>query len=231
VVPPPAVTRSASRTQSSVRRDSIGRPALAGLLEGPRRLVGQVQHQLHPVGLLRRAAGPGSEAGTVRRSRLSTSTAATPTATATGCIRPQVHSSSLIGTEVIPTESAVLRSGAKRQDAAETYLWDTSFEEANFSDEEPVTMIATIGTDVGAPLTLDAQTLRARYNQHCASAGNQARALATFGLGSPAKMNMAASLRPRPSWPTSSSTTCSITAPRSCQRTGRSWRCWSPSSA
>jgi hypothetical protein len=47
-----------------------------------------------------------------------------------------------------------------------TYLWGTSFEEANFSDEELVAMIATIGADSGATLTLDAQTLRARYNQH-----------------------------------------------------------------
>jgi hypothetical protein len=64
-----------------------------------------------------------------------------------------------------------------------TYLWDTSFEEANFSDEEYVAMIAAIGADAGAMLTLDAQTMRARYNTHRDTAGSQARALATFALG------------------------------------------------
>jgi hypothetical protein len=45
-----------------------------------------------------------------------------------------------------------------------TYLWDTSFEEENFSDEELVSMVAAIGADRGATLTLDAQTMRALYN-------------------------------------------------------------------
>jgi hypothetical protein len=64
-----------------------------------------------------------------------------------------------------------------------TYLWDTSFEEVNFSDEELVSMIAAIGTDAGATLTLDAQTLRRLYNEHCAKAAKDAKGLATYALG------------------------------------------------
>jgi hypothetical protein len=63
-----------------------------------------------------------------------------------------------------------------------TFLWDTSFEEANFSDEELVAMIAAIGTDRGATLTLDAATLRTLYEAHRVRAGNQAKGLTTFAL-------------------------------------------------
>lgn len=63
-----------------------------------------------------------------------------------------------------------------------TYLWNTSFEEANFSDEELVAMIAAIGTDRGATLTLDAATLRTLYEAHRVRAGNQAKGLTTFAL-------------------------------------------------
>src|SRR6266498_118487 len=63
-----------------------------------------------------------------------------------------------------------------------TVLWETSFEEANFSDEELVAMIAAIGTDRGATLTLDAATLRTLYEAHRVRAGDQAKGLATFAL-------------------------------------------------
>jgi hypothetical protein len=63
-----------------------------------------------------------------------------------------------------------------------TYLWETSFEEANFSDEELVAMIAAIGADRGATLTLDAQTMRALYNAHRSKVGKEAKGLATFAL-------------------------------------------------
>jgi hypothetical protein len=63
-----------------------------------------------------------------------------------------------------------------------TFLWETSFEEANFSDEELVAMIAAIGTDCGATLTLDAATLRTLYEAHRVRAGDQAKGLATFSL-------------------------------------------------
>jgi hypothetical protein len=76
---------------------------------------------------------------------------------------------------------ALKREGVLTDEA--TYLWETSFEEANFSDEELVAMVAAIGADAGATLTLDAQTLRARYDEHRDTAGKHARALATFALG------------------------------------------------
>ena len=63
-----------------------------------------------------------------------------------------------------------------------TFLWETSFEEANFSDEELVAMIAAIGTDRSATLTLDAATLRTLYDAHRDRAGDQAKGLATFAL-------------------------------------------------
>jgi hypothetical protein len=63
------------------------------------------------------------------------------------------------------------------------YLWDTSFEEANFTDQEIVTMIAAIGADAGATLTLDAHSLRALYEEHRVKAGKDAKGLATFALG------------------------------------------------
>jgi hypothetical protein len=83
-----------------------------------------------------------------------------------------------------------------------TYLWDTSFEEANFSDEELVAMIATIGADSGATLTLDAQTLRARYNQHCDTAATRREHWRHSRSGLPARMSTGTSLLPRRSWPT-----------------------------
>jgi hypothetical protein len=64
-----------------------------------------------------------------------------------------------------------------------TYLWETSFEEANVSDEELVTMIAVIGADRGATLTLNAQEMRALYDAHRSKAGGDAKGLATFALG------------------------------------------------
>jgi len=64
-----------------------------------------------------------------------------------------------------------------------TYLWATSFEEANFSDEELVSMVAAIGVDRGATLTLDAQAMRALYDAHRGEVGKDAKGLATFALG------------------------------------------------
>jgi hypothetical protein len=64
-----------------------------------------------------------------------------------------------------------------------TYLWDTSFEEANFSDEELVAMIAAIGADRGATLRLNAETMRALYDAHRGKAGGDAKGLAIFALG------------------------------------------------
>jgi hypothetical protein len=75
---------------------------------------------------------------------------------------------------------ALKREGVLTDEA--TYLWDTSFEEANFTDEEIVTMIAAIGASAGATLTLDAHTLRTRYNEHRAKPG-KAKGLATYALG------------------------------------------------
>ncbi|MCC6222251.1 MAG: hypothetical protein IT201_02025 [Thermoleophilia bacterium] len=63
-----------------------------------------------------------------------------------------------------------------------SFLWDTSFEEANFSDQEIVDLIATIGADSGATLALDAETLRTLYGAHRAKAGKQAKAVAAFTL-------------------------------------------------
>jgi hypothetical protein len=63
-----------------------------------------------------------------------------------------------------------------------TYLWETSFEEANLSDEELVAMIAAIGADRGATLTLDTHRLRTLYNQHRARPG-KTKGLATYALG------------------------------------------------
>jgi hypothetical protein len=64
-----------------------------------------------------------------------------------------------------------------------TYLWETSFEAANFSDEELLAMIAAIGANRGATLTLDAATLRTLYDAHRSRAGKDAKGLATFALG------------------------------------------------
>jgi hypothetical protein len=64
-----------------------------------------------------------------------------------------------------------------------TCLWETSFEEDNFSDEELVAIIAAIGTDRGATLTLDAQTMRALYDARRGEVGKDAKGLASFALG------------------------------------------------
>jgi hypothetical protein len=63
-----------------------------------------------------------------------------------------------------------------------TYLWETSFEEANVSDDELVAMIAAIGEDRGAVLTLDAQTMRALHDAHRGEVGKNAKGLASFAL-------------------------------------------------
>jgi hypothetical protein len=63
-----------------------------------------------------------------------------------------------------------------------TYLWDTSFEEANLSDEELVAMIAAIGADASATLTLGAHTLRTHYDEHRSRAGKQAKGLSSYAL-------------------------------------------------
>jgi hypothetical protein len=63
-----------------------------------------------------------------------------------------------------------------------TCLWETSFEEANFSDEELVAMIAAIGADRGATLTLNAQTMRALYDARRGEVGKDAKGLASFAL-------------------------------------------------
>lgn len=64
-----------------------------------------------------------------------------------------------------------------------TLLWERSFEEANFSDDEIVEMIAEIGAEANATLTLDAPTMRSLYDDHRARAGKNAQGLATFALG------------------------------------------------
>lgn len=63
-----------------------------------------------------------------------------------------------------------------------TYLWETSFEAANFTDEELVAMIAALGGDRGASLMLDASTLRTLYDAHRNRTGKGAKGLATFAL-------------------------------------------------
>jgi hypothetical protein len=76
---------------------------------------------------------------------------------------------------------ALKREGVLTDEA--TCLWETSFEAANFSDEELLAMIAAIGTNRGATLTLDAATLRTLYDAHRSRAGKDAKGLATFALG------------------------------------------------
>jgi len=63
-----------------------------------------------------------------------------------------------------------------------TYLWETSFEEANVSDDELVAIIAAIGADRGAVLTLDAQTMRALYDARRGEVGKDGKGLASFAL-------------------------------------------------
>jgi hypothetical protein len=63
-----------------------------------------------------------------------------------------------------------------------TYLWKTSFEEDNFSDEELIAMIGAIGANRGATLALDAQTLRALYNAYRSKVRKDPQGLATYAL-------------------------------------------------
>jgi hypothetical protein len=79
-------------------------------------------------------------------------------------------------------EVEVLKKEGVLADEA-TCLWETSLEEANFSDEELVAMIAAIGVDRGATLTLDAQTMRALYDARRGEVGKDAKGLASFALG------------------------------------------------
>lgn len=72
------------------------------------------------------------------------------------------------------------RDGVLSEEA--TFLWTTSFEEANFSDVELIEMIAAIGAESDATLTLDALTLRQQYDEHRQGA-DAPRGLATFALG------------------------------------------------
>jgi hypothetical protein len=78
-------------------------------------------------------------------------------------------------------EVATLKREGVLTDEA-TYLWKTSFEEANFSDEELVAMVTAIGADRGATLTLDAQTLRALYNAYRSKVRKDPKGLATYAL-------------------------------------------------
>lgn len=63
-----------------------------------------------------------------------------------------------------------------------TLLWDTTFEEANFSDEELVEMIDAFGIETGATLTLAATRLRRLYDEHRERA-DKPKGLASFALG------------------------------------------------
>lgn len=74
----------------------------------------------------------------------------------------------------------LVTEGVLVEDAVQ--LWDTSFEEANFTDTELLEMIGELGQKSGASLTLDTSTLRARYDDHRARAGSDAQGLATFAL-------------------------------------------------
>jgi hypothetical protein len=67
-----------------------------------------------------------------------------------------------------------------------TLLWERSFEEANFSDEELTGMIAGLGADAGATSTLDASTLRSLYAEHCERARTP-QGLASFALAKAAQ--------------------------------------------
>ena len=75
---------------------------------------------------------------------------------------------------------ALKRDGVLTDEA--TYLWQTSFEEDNFTDEELVAMMAAVGAKRGATLTLDAQTVRSLYEAHRDKAGKGAKGLASFAL-------------------------------------------------
>jgi hypothetical protein len=68
-----------------------------------------------------------------------------------------------------------------------TFLWDTSFEEANFTDDELVAMMSALGARGSATLTLDAPTLRELYEEHRARVGADAQGLMTFAIGKAAQ--------------------------------------------
>jgi hypothetical protein len=64
-----------------------------------------------------------------------------------------------------------------------TFLQDPSFEEANLTDDELVTIIAALGAERGATLTLDTATLRYRYNGYCSRVPKKKRkGLAGYAL-------------------------------------------------
>jgi hypothetical protein len=64
-----------------------------------------------------------------------------------------------------------------------TFLQDPSFEEANCSVEELLAMIAALGGERGATLTLDAATLRNRYDDYCSRVDKKKRkGLASYAL-------------------------------------------------
>jgi hypothetical protein len=67
-----------------------------------------------------------------------------------------------------------------------TLLWERSFEEANFSDAELITMITEFGAASGGTLTLEATTLRRTYEEHRERA-SKPQGLATFALNKAAQ--------------------------------------------
>jgi hypothetical protein len=62
-------------------------------------------------------------------------------------------------------------------------LWDASFEEDNFGDEELTTMLEGLAQEVGVDLSLDPQAFRARYDEHRERVGKDARGAMTYMLG------------------------------------------------
>jgi hypothetical protein len=74
----------------------------------------------------------------------------------------------------------LIDEGVLTKDAVQ--LWDSSFEEANFSDVELLGMIGELGRRSGATLSLDADILRSRYEEHRERAGRDAQGLASFAI-------------------------------------------------
>ena len=74
----------------------------------------------------------------------------------------------------------LIDEGVLTKDAVQ--LWDSSFEEANFSDVELLGMIGELGRRSGATLSLDADILRSRYEDHRERAGRDAQGLASFAI-------------------------------------------------
>jgi hypothetical protein len=62
-------------------------------------------------------------------------------------------------------------------------LWERSFEEDNFTDDELVAILADIASDAGASVDLDAMSFRSAYDQHREKAGAQAKGALTYLLG------------------------------------------------